>query len=116
MHAGDLLTCVQNGIDVVFVIFNDGRWNMVEHGFRAVYGKTPMGLPSAMADFAQIARGFGAIGVRADRASDLAPERLRELASLGRPVVIDARIDPSDALSVGTRSASVRRSAFGSAT
>ena len=94
MHAGDLLTCVQNAIDVVFVVFNDGKWNMVEHGFRAVYGKTPAGLPSAMADFAEIARGFGAIGVRADRASDLAPERLRELASLGRPVVIDARIDP----------------------
>ncbi|MGH7294386.1 MAG: thiamine pyrophosphate-binding protein, partial [Polyangiaceae bacterium] len=69
MHAGDLLTCVQNGIDVVFVIFNDGRWNMVEHGFRAVYGKAPAGLTSTRADLAQVARGFGAVGVLAERPS-----------------------------------------------
>jgi acetolactate synthase-1/2/3 large subunit len=112
MHAGDLLTCVQNEIGVVFVVFNDGRWNMVQHGFRAVYGREPPDLAGEMADLAQVANGFGAVGVRVEHPQDLDPARLREAASLGRPVVFDVRIDPSDALSVGTRSASVRRSAF----
>jgi acetolactate synthase-1/2/3 large subunit len=113
MHAGDLLTCVESGIDVVLAVMNDGRWNMVHHGFRAVYGKQPDALAERVADLAAVARGFGAIGERIERASDLAPERLRSLAGLGRPVVLDVRIDPDDALSIGTRSAAVRRSAFG---
>jgi acetolactate synthase-1/2/3 large subunit len=113
MHAGDLLTCVENRIDVVFVVFNDGRWNMVQHGFRAVYGREPDGLPYEVADLAQVARGFGALGVRIEQPDDLEPERLRELASRGRPLVLDVRIDPAEALSVTTRSAAVRRSAFG---
>jgi acetolactate synthase-1/2/3 large subunit len=112
MHAGDLLTCVENRIDVVFIVLNDGRWNMVQHGFRAVYGREPDALPSEVADLAQVARGFGAVGVRVERPGDLEPERLRELASQGRPLVLDVRIDPTEALSVATRSAAIRRSAF----
>jgi acetolactate synthase-1/2/3 large subunit len=112
MHAGDLLTCVENRIDVVFIVFNDGRWNMVQHGFRAVYGREPDALPSEVADLAQVARGFGALGVRVERPGDLEPERLRGLASQGRPLVLDVRIDPTEALSVATRSAAIRRSAF----
>lgn len=115
MHAGDLLTCVESGIDIVLVVMNDGRWNMVHHGFRAVYGKQPDALAGRIADLAAVARGFGAIGERIDTAADLDPERLRALARVGRPVVLDVRIDPDEALSVGTRSAAVRRSAFGGA-
>ena len=35
MHAGEVLTCVEHDIDIILVIINDGRWNMVDHGFRS---------------------------------------------------------------------------------
>ena len=39
---------------------------------------------------------------------DLDPARLRALASQGRPVLLDVRVDPDDALSVESRIASVK--------
>jgi acetolactate synthase-1/2/3 large subunit len=108
MHAGEVLTCVEHGIDVILVIINDGRWNMVNHGFSSVYGRAPQGMPSHVADLAGVARSFGAVGVRIERPEDLDRERLRALAGLGRPVVLDIRIDPSLALSVESRSAALK--------
>jgi len=113
MHAGEVLTCVEHGIDVLLVVFNDGRWNMVNHGFAAVYGRSPENLPSHVADLAGVARDFGALGVRVEVPEDLEPARLRALASLGRPVVLDVRIDPSMALSANSRSASLKDFAAG---
>jgi acetolactate synthase I/II/III large subunit len=105
MHAGEVLTCVEHGIDVILVIINDGRWNMVNHGFAAVYGRAPQNMPSHIADLAAVARDFGAVGVRIETPADLDRDRLRSLTALRRPVILDVRIDPSLALSVESRSA-----------
>ncbi|MGH7296640.1 MAG: thiamine pyrophosphate-binding protein, partial [Polyangiaceae bacterium] len=108
MHAGEILTCIEHGIDVVFAIINDGRWNMVHHGFGKVFGRLPEGLPTHVADLAGVAREFGAVGARVETADDLRPERLRSLVERGRPLVLDVRIDPSQALSVESRSAALQ--------
>jgi acetolactate synthase I/II/III large subunit len=110
MHAGEMLTLVEGGIDLIVVVMNDGCWNMVDKGFASVFGRRPDALPSHVADLAGVAREFGAIGVRIERPSDLDPARLRGLAAMGRPVLLDVRFDSSEALSVTTRSASLRRS------
>ena len=115
MHAGELLTCVENGLGVVFAVFNDGRYNMIHHGFEAVYGRAPPGLPSMMADLALTATSFGAVGVRVDRPEQLDAEQLRRLVREGRTVLLDIRFDASVSLSADTRSASLRQSAFGGA-
>jgi acetolactate synthase-1/2/3 large subunit len=107
MHAGEILTCVQHGIDLVLVIFNDGRWNMVHHGFKAVFGRRPEELPSFVADIAGVAASFGAESVRVETLADLDPVRLRSLASKGRPLVVDVRFDASVPISIGSRSASL---------
>jgi acetolactate synthase-1/2/3 large subunit len=108
MHAGEILTCVDNGIGVVFAVFNDGRWNMIEQGFQAVYGRLPPSLPSHVADLAAVARGFGAEGVILRHPGDLRPELLRELTRRGRPVVLDIRIDPSESFTAESRAATIR--------
>jgi len=108
MHPGEVLTCVEHGIDVILVVFNDGRWNMVHHGFKAVFGRMPDALPSLVADIAGVAESFGAVSLRIETNDDLDPEKLRRLAVRGRPLVLDVRFDPSAALSVGSRSASLR--------
>jgi acetolactate synthase-1/2/3 large subunit len=115
MHAGEILTCVEKGIGLVLVVFNDGRLNMVHHGFQAVFGRRPDALPSTVADIAGISRALGAKGIKIDSPADLTVDRLRSFAEDGGPVVLDVRIDPDFALSVGSRSASLRHAAFAGA-
>jgi acetolactate synthase I/II/III large subunit len=107
MMLGELLTCVEQRLGVVYAVMNDGRWNMVEHGFRAVYGAVPNGFVSCVADYAAAATAIGAIGVRLTNSSDLDPAKLRALAAPNRPVVLDVRIDPDQALTPRTRAASI---------
>jgi acetolactate synthase-1/2/3 large subunit len=116
MHPGEVLTCAEHGIDVIFVVFNDGRWNMVHHGFNAVYGRKPDLLPAHVADLAGVAASFGAVSMRIEAEEDLDPARLRALAVPGRPVLLDVRFDPSAALSVASRSAALRQLKTGGAT
>jgi acetolactate synthase-1/2/3 large subunit len=113
MYAGEVLTCVEQGIDVVLVVLNDGRYNMIHHGFRTVFGRSPSGLPARTADLAGVASELGAIGVAIRTPDELEPVRLRALADKGRPLVLDVRIDPEMTLSAQSRSSSLRRVAFG---
>jgi acetolactate synthase-1/2/3 large subunit len=109
MHAGELLTCVEQGIGVIFAIFNDGRWNMVEHGFRSVFRRQPDNLPEHIADLAGVARSYGADAALIEEPHQLDPKRLRALRRRNRPLVLDIRIDPSESLSANSRSAALRR-------
>jgi acetolactate synthase-1/2/3 large subunit len=113
MHAGDVLSCVAHGIDLILVVMNDGRWNMVHHGFQSVFGRRPDGLPQDVADLAGVAESFGAIGVRIETPDQLGASYLRSLAGQGRPVVLDVRFDSSLALSASSRSAALRDFAAG---
>ncbi|MET0591356.1 MAG: thiamine pyrophosphate-binding protein [Polyangiaceae bacterium] len=115
MHAGEIVTCVEQGIGIMLVVFNDGRLNMVHHGFQAVFGRRPEALPSHVADIAQVATALGAKGVRIDSPDQLSPKKLERLAEYRGPIVLDVRIDPNYALSADSRSASLRSAAFGGA-
>jgi acetolactate synthase-1/2/3 large subunit len=115
MHAGEILTCAESGLDIVFAVFNDGRYNMIHHGFRTVFGRSPQGLPWQMADLAQTARSFGAEGARIEARADLDSRKLRALARSGRPVLLDIRFDADVTLSADTRSESLRQAVFGGA-
>ncbi|HEX9294398.1 MAG TPA: thiamine pyrophosphate-binding protein [Polyangiaceae bacterium] len=106
MFAGDLLTCVENEIGVVFAVFNDGRWNMVEHGFRVVHGEVPRGFPSRMPDLAMVARGFGANALRISSLDGLT--LLQSYGNTRSPLVLDIQIDPTESVSRDTRAASMR--------
>lgn len=107
MHAGEILTCVDQGIPVVFVVLNDGGYGMVDAGNAHIYGRRCPGLPGTTADLAGVAASFGALSLTVRRAADLAPGRLSALLASRRPVVIDVRIDPSERLSIATRVASL---------
>jgi acetolactate synthase-1/2/3 large subunit len=105
MHAGDLLTCVEQRLGIVFAVFNDGCWNMVDHGFRAVFRRKPSTFTSHVTNIAEIARGYGADAEVIDHPSLLDATHLRSLAREGVPLVLDVRIDPSEALSPLSRAA-----------
>jgi thiamine pyrophosphate-dependent acetolactate synthase large subunit-like protein len=105
MHCGDLLTCVEQRLGIVFAVFNDGCWNMVDHGFRAVFRRKPSEFASRVTNIAEIARGYGADAHVIDQPSLLDPAHLKSLAREGVPLVLDVRIDPSEALSPLSRAA-----------
>jgi acetolactate synthase-1/2/3 large subunit len=109
MFASEVLTCVEKKIGVIIAIFNDGRWNMVEHGFRAVFRRKPEGLPELAANLAAVARGYGADAELIDDVAQLGPARLRGLARRDVPLVLDIRTDPNEAMSIDTRSWALSR-------
>jgi acetolactate synthase-1/2/3 large subunit len=111
MHAGDILTCVEHGIGVVYAVFNDGRWNMVDHGFESVFARSPSKLPRVIADLAGVARSYGASAEIVERVDQMDAKRLRALRQRDRPLVLDIRIDPSECLSTRSRSAALRPAA-----
>lgn len=108
MMIGEVLTCVEQRIPIVFAVMNDGRWNMVEHGFKTVWGQVPAGLTRKVADFAAAARALGAVSHRTLVPADLDSKKLGKLSERGLPVILDVRIDPRESLTTGTRSASLR--------
>ncbi len=108
MHAGEILTCVESQIGVIFAVFNDGRWNMIEQGFRSVYGRLPPSMPSHLADLAAVAKGFGALGVTLEHPDQLERRSLQRFASSTRPTILDIRIDPSESFTAESRAATIR--------
>jgi acetolactate synthase I/II/III large subunit len=107
MHVSELLACVEHRIGVVFAVFNDGCWNMVEHGFRAVFQRRPANLPARVADLASVARGYGAVSCVIDHPAQLEADRLRRMPQPGLPLVLDIRTDRSESLSIDSRSAAL---------
>jgi acetolactate synthase-1/2/3 large subunit len=110
MHAGEILTCSERGIGVVYAVFNDGCWNMVEHGMRTVYGRESIRLARQTADIAAVANAFGGLGARIETPEELGRAHLKDLLqrAAGRPLVLDIRIDPAESLTGDTRSAALK--------
>jgi len=96
MNGVEVHTAVEHDLPIVFIVLNDGGLGMVEHGDTLVTGRpvcpsryrTPI-------DIAGMAQALGAVGLRVD-APGAFEEALRGAIQLRRPVVIDARIDPSE--------------------
>ena len=87
----ELATCVQEGLGVVFAVFNDARMRMVESGLSRIFGRTGK-MDGPRTDFVALARAVGADGAHVDSV-----EALRALPrDLGKrgPFVLDLRIDP----------------------
>ena len=92
MCAAELATAVQAGCrKLVTIVFNDATMAMIEVKQRRRQ-LPPRGMGYGATDFATVARGFGCIGLRADRPEEL-PGVLREAFASECPVVVDVAID-----------------------
>jgi acetolactate synthase-1/2/3 large subunit len=83
-----LATAVEANIPVVCVVMNDSQLGMVAHhqadrAVASIFGDT---------DYAAIARGFGADGIRVEDSRDL-PKAIIDAQASGRPTLIDVVID-----------------------
>ena len=94
MNSQELATAVQNDIPVVAVIMNNGYLGMVrqwqELFYNSRYSCTDI---SGSVDFVKLAEAYGALGLRAERPSEVRPA-IEEAIKSGRPAVIDVIIEP----------------------
>lgn len=107
MHAGEVLSCVEAGVPVVFVVLNDGRFGMVDAGVAEMYGRRCPGLPCLVANLADVACACGAVGITITHVDELTPQLAATLSTTTRPVVLDVRVEAGSRLSVASRTATL---------
>ncbi len=95
MNGFEVATAVNYGIPVVWVVFNNGMLGMVHHGRKLFSTPVPEGIPSSFqrVDFAKIAEGLGARGIRVDGRTPVSRELMEDIFASGRPTVLDVQID-----------------------
>jgi acetolactate synthase-1/2/3 large subunit len=96
-HLAEIETAVRWHINTITVVNNNGGGNQSKRGFDRAYEGQPTSKSRELwtytdVDFARIAEGIGALGIRVDRAAQLRPA-LEQALECDRPVVIDVHTD-----------------------
>jgi acetolactate synthase I/II/III large subunit len=96
-HIAEIETAVRWKINSVTIVNNNGGGNQSKRGFDRAYGGTQTEKARELwtykpMNFARLAEDMGALGIRVERASDIAPALARALAA-DRPAVIDVVSD-----------------------
>lgn len=92
MMAGfELLTAVQNNIPVIWVIFNNGEFNVIKKFLLNMFNEHAY-MSFMNPDYVAFAKSCGAEGFRATTKEEL-EDALTKAIAMNRPVVIDAVID-----------------------
>lgn len=92
MAGMEALVAVRERLPILFVVFNDGRYNMVHHGMRQIFGEAH-DYDSPPVDFAAWAGAFGMPAHRIFHAGEVTPALVEELLRHGGPALLDVRID-----------------------
>ncbi len=96
MGAAELATAVEQGINTVTVVMNNQCWGAEKAYQRDFFGQRYIGADLRNPPFDDLARLYGAHGIRVEAPGDLA-DALREALGCGKPAVVDVMMDP-DAL------------------
>ncbi|NJK48655.1 scytonemin biosynthesis protein ScyA [Candidatus Gracilibacteria bacterium] len=88
----EISTAVKYQIPAVWIVLNDARYNMCYQGM-SLLGLTGADAILPPTDFALVARGMGAQGIRVDKESDL-EAAITAAMNANVPVVLDVAIDP----------------------
>jgi acetolactate synthase-1/2/3 large subunit len=93
MNSQELATVVQNDIPVIAVILNNGYLGMVRQWQELFYDKRySHTCIKGSVDFVKLAEAYGALGLRAERPSEVRPA-IEEAVKSERPVVIDVIVE-----------------------
>jgi acetolactate synthase-1/2/3 large subunit len=97
----EISTAVRFEIPGVWIVLNDGRYNMCAQGM-ALQGFKGVDTEIPNTDFAMLARAMGADGIRINTESDLEAALEKALFS-PVPFVVDVSIDPTRPAPIGSR-------------
>lgn len=98
-------TAVKYQVPAVWIILNDGRYNICEQGI-AYLGFKNVDATIPQADFVKIAQGMGADGIRVEREADVQVALEKAIAAKG-PFVVDVIIDPTQIAPTQSRNLSL---------
>jgi acetolactate synthase I/II/III large subunit len=92
MMAGqELATAMQYGLNVIFIVVNNGHYGTIRMHQERHYPERTHGTGLTNPDFAAFARSFGAHGETVERTADFLPALERSMAS-GLPALIELRV------------------------
>lgn len=91
MSCHELETAVRLKLPIVILIFNDGKYGLIEWKQINRFGRT-YGVSFGNPDFVQLARSFGGAGYRVQSAGELQPV-LSAAFDAGVPAVVDVPVD-----------------------
>jgi acetolactate synthase-1/2/3 large subunit len=92
MGGFELLTAVQYDIPVIWIIFNNGEFNVIKKFLLNMYNDHAF-MQFQNPDYVAYAQACGALGYRVEKLADFEPA-LREALQANRPVLIDAVVEP----------------------
>ncbi len=90
-------TFARHGLGLVALVGNDRAWTQIQRGQVEILGD-PVATELGDARYGEAARGFGGEGFTLERIEEAEEvlRQARDLARQGRPVVVDARIGPTE--------------------
>lgn len=94
MAHSELSTAVDQGINTVTLVMNNGCWGAEKAYQRDFFGGRYIGADISTPDFAKTAELYGAAGFSAPSLADVAPAIEAALAC-GKPAVVDIAVDPA---------------------
>ncbi|MDI9394086.1 MAG: acetolactate synthase large subunit [Euryarchaeota archaeon] len=93
MNSQELATVVQNDIPVVNVVLNNGYLGMVRQWQELFYDRRySYTFIKGSVDFVKLAEAYGALGLRAEKPSEVRPA-IEEAVRSGRPAVVDVIVE-----------------------
>jgi acetolactate synthase I/II/III large subunit len=110
MTSQELATAVQYGLNVIFIVVNNGMYGTIRMHQEREFPGHVHGTALKNPDFVAYARSFGAHGELVEKTADFAPAFARASAA-GKPALIEIRIDP-EAITPSTTLAALRAQAL----
>ncbi|NEQ12188.1 MAG: thiamine pyrophosphate-binding protein, partial [Moorea sp. SIO4E2] len=101
----EVSTAVRYNIPAVWIVLNDGRYNMVDQGAKFL-GIMDMDVEIPPTDFALMARSMGADSIRVEQEANI-KVALEKAMSSSLPFVVDVVIDPTCLAPSGSRNQSL---------
>jgi acetolactate synthase-1/2/3 large subunit len=108
MAGMEALVALRERLPVLFVVFNDSRYNMVHHGMREIFGQASE-YDTPEVDFAAWARSFRMPSATVSEPAELDRKLVARLLADGGPALLDARIDRSTKFRGGGRIEALQR-------
>lgn len=93
MTAQELATVKRYGLDIVFIVFNNGMYGTIRMHQETNYPGRPIGTDLCNPDFVMYAQSFGLRAERISRSQDFAPA-LRRALQTGGAALIELEIEP----------------------
>lgn len=90
----ELETCVREDLPLVVVVFNDDQLSSIKVHQEEAYDERFVGVDYTEIDFATVAEGLGATGMRVETGAEF-EDAMASAQENDGPVVIDTKIDPS---------------------